>query len=218
MGLQGKIMKLTMGLFTPKRKLQIIHRNLVYLFTLPCLHGPTLNVIINNLKTPHLFLKIEVYEFGINLDRLREALLRGIKSASILKSKGLFNTCNAPERRTQNINKKSRIIVEFYISLPYIKCPLGDITLLDESKDVGAGNLRQLAALYCGATSGFEIYRNFVIDDGVRGFIELVDHISGRFPFVLIGTKSLFPHRKGTCCKQGQLFARKVRFSLLDHA
>ncbi|KAM7478282.1 hypothetical protein LguiA_026495 [Lonicera macranthoides] len=38
-----------------------------------------------------------------------------------------------------------------------------------------------------------------------------VDQISGRFPFVLIGTKSLFPRRKGTCCKQGHLFARKVR-------
>ncbi|KAM7462021.1 hypothetical protein LguiA_030142 [Lonicera macranthoides] len=33
---------------------------------------------------------------------------------------------------------------------------MGDITRLDESKDVGARNLRQLAALYCGATSGFE--------------------------------------------------------------
>ncbi|KAG5565415.1 hypothetical protein RHGRI_001338 [Rhododendron griersonianum] len=34
---------------------------------------------------------------------------------------------------------------------------VGDIVLLDEMKDVGAANCRQLAALYCGATSGFEI-------------------------------------------------------------
>ncbi|KAF7154586.1 hypothetical protein RHSIM_Rhsim01G0138800 [Rhododendron simsii] len=33
---------------------------------------------------------------------------------------------------------------------------VGDIVLLDETKDVGAANRRQLAALYCGATSGFE--------------------------------------------------------------
>ncbi|KAK4413309.1 Phenylalanine--tRNA ligase beta subunit, cytoplasmic [Sesamum alatum] len=33
---------------------------------------------------------------------------------------------------------------------------VGDAVLLDESKDVGASNRRHLAALYCGATSGFE--------------------------------------------------------------
>ncbi|KVH98666.1 B3/B4 tRNA-binding domain-containing protein [Cynara cardunculus var. scolymus] len=33
---------------------------------------------------------------------------------------------------------------------------VGDVTVLDELKDVGATNHRQLAALYCGATSGFE--------------------------------------------------------------
>ena len=32
------------------------------------------------------------------------------------------------------------------------------MTLLDETKDVGASNRRHLAALYCGATSGFEVY------------------------------------------------------------
>lgn len=34
---------------------------------------------------------------------------------------------------------------------------VGDIVLLDETKDVGAVNRRQLAALYCGASSGFEV-------------------------------------------------------------
>ncbi|KAM7465620.1 hypothetical protein LguiB_013182 [Lonicera macranthoides] len=42
-----------------------------------------------------------------------------------------------------------------------------------------------------------------------------VDQISGRFPFVLIGTKSLCPRRKGTCCRKGPLFARQV--SSLPH-
>lgn len=38
---------------------------------------------------------------------------------------------------------------------------MGDVTLLDEKKDVGATNLRQLAALHCGASSGFEVqYKN----------------------------------------------------------
>lgn len=34
---------------------------------------------------------------------------------------------------------------------------MGDVAVLDETKDVGAANRRQLAALYCGATSGFEV-------------------------------------------------------------
>ncbi|XP_010529813.1 PREDICTED: phenylalanine--tRNA ligase beta subunit, cytoplasmic-like isoform X1 [Tarenaya hassleriana] len=34
---------------------------------------------------------------------------------------------------------------------------VGDIALLDEKKDVGASNRRRLAALHCGATSGFEL-------------------------------------------------------------
>jgi hypothetical protein len=34
---------------------------------------------------------------------------------------------------------------------------VGDIALLDESKDVGATNRRHLAALYCGTNSGFEV-------------------------------------------------------------
>ncbi|KAI8556759.1 hypothetical protein RHMOL_Rhmol05G0280000 [Rhododendron molle] len=39
---------------------------------------------------------------------------------------------------------------------------VGDIVLLDETKDVGAVNRRQLAALYCGATSGFELIHGLV--------------------------------------------------------
>ncbi|PRQ16427.1 putative phenylalanine--tRNA ligase [Rosa chinensis] len=39
---------------------------------------------------------------------------------------------------------------------------VGDVTMLDEKKDVGATNRRQLAALYCGASSGFELIHGLV--------------------------------------------------------
>ncbi|KAK6115526.1 hypothetical protein DH2020_007795 [Rehmannia glutinosa] len=42
---------------------------------------------------------------------------------------------------------------------------VGDVVLLDETKDVGASNHRHLGALYCGATSGFEVLDNFDIPD-----------------------------------------------------
>jgi len=35
---------------------------------------------------------------------------------------------------------------------------VGDISLLDDNRDVGAKNIRHLAALYCGANAGFEVY------------------------------------------------------------
>jgi phenylalanyl-tRNA synthetase beta chain len=54
---------------------------------------------------------------------------------------------------------------------------LGDIVLLDEKKDVGATNRRQLAALYCGATSGFEL---------IHGLVDRVMEVIGS-PFVKSG-------------------------------
>ncbi|KAK8569417.1 hypothetical protein V6N13_046474 [Hibiscus sabdariffa] len=39
---------------------------------------------------------------------------------------------------------------------------VGDVVLLDEKKDVGASNHRLLAALYCGANSGFELIHSLV--------------------------------------------------------
>ncbi|XP_022894846.1 phenylalanine--tRNA ligase beta subunit, cytoplasmic-like [Olea europaea var. sylvestris] len=39
---------------------------------------------------------------------------------------------------------------------------VGDVVLLDDTKDVGASNRRHLAALYCGATSGFELIHGLV--------------------------------------------------------
>ncbi|KAJ4882722.1 putative phenylalanine--tRNA ligase beta subunit [Raphanus sativus] len=39
---------------------------------------------------------------------------------------------------------------------------VGDVNLLDETKDVGASNRRHLAALHCGATSGFELIHGLV--------------------------------------------------------
>ncbi|XP_057474168.1 phenylalanine--tRNA ligase beta subunit, cytoplasmic-like [Actinidia eriantha] len=54
---------------------------------------------------------------------------------------------------------------------------VGDITLLDEKKDVGASNRRRLAALYCGANSGFEL---------IHGLVDRVMEIIGT-PFVQPG-------------------------------
>ncbi|XP_076917351.1 phenylalanine--tRNA ligase beta subunit, cytoplasmic-like [Bidens hawaiensis] len=54
---------------------------------------------------------------------------------------------------------------------------VGDVTVLDESKDVGATNHRQLAALYCGATSGFEL---------IHGLVDRIMEVTGT-PFVLAG-------------------------------
>ncbi|KAJ9560215.1 hypothetical protein OSB04_005375 [Centaurea solstitialis] len=54
---------------------------------------------------------------------------------------------------------------------------VGDVTVLDESKDVGATNHRQLAALYCGATSGFEL---------IHGLVDRIMEVTGT-PFVLPG-------------------------------
>lgn len=54
---------------------------------------------------------------------------------------------------------------------------VGDIAVLDETKDVGARNHRQLAALYCGATSGFEL---------IHGLVDRIMEVTGN-PFVLPG-------------------------------
>ncbi|KAJ0536263.1 putative phenylalanine--tRNA ligase [Helianthus annuus] len=54
---------------------------------------------------------------------------------------------------------------------------VGDVTVLDELKDVGATNHRQLAALYCGATSGFEL---------IHGLVDRIMEVTGT-PFVLAG-------------------------------
>ncbi|CAK9137143.1 unnamed protein product [Ilex paraguariensis] len=54
---------------------------------------------------------------------------------------------------------------------------VGDIVLLDETKDVGATNRRHLAALYCGANSGFEL---------IHGLVDRIMEVTGT-PFVLPG-------------------------------
>ncbi|KAL0351371.1 UNVERIFIED_CONTAM: Phenylalanine--tRNA ligase beta subunit, cytoplasmic [Sesamum calycinum] len=54
---------------------------------------------------------------------------------------------------------------------------VGDVVLLDESKDVGASNRRHLAALYCGATSGFEL---------IHGLVDRIMEVTGT-PFVSAG-------------------------------
>ncbi|XP_021763151.1 phenylalanine--tRNA ligase beta subunit, cytoplasmic-like [Chenopodium quinoa] len=57
---------------------------------------------------------------------------------------------------------------------------VGDIAILDDSKDVGSRNSRQLAALYCGNSSGFEI---------IHSLVDRVMEIVGT-PFVAEGDKS----------------------------
>uniref|UniRef100_A0A1J3EKG9 phenylalanine--tRNA ligase n=1 Tax=Noccaea caerulescens TaxID=107243 RepID=A0A1J3EKG9_NOCCA len=54
---------------------------------------------------------------------------------------------------------------------------IGDVSLLDESKDVGASNRRHLAALHCGATSGFEL---------IHGLVDRIMEVMG-VPFVPTG-------------------------------
>ncbi|RVX14249.1 Phenylalanine--tRNA ligase beta subunit, cytoplasmic [Vitis vinifera] len=54
---------------------------------------------------------------------------------------------------------------------------VGDIAVLDEAKDVGATNRRQLAALYCGANSGFEL---------IHCLVDRIMEIIG-CPFVAVG-------------------------------
>ncbi|KAL0360099.1 UNVERIFIED_CONTAM: Phenylalanine--tRNA ligase beta subunit, cytoplasmic [Sesamum radiatum] len=57
---------------------------------------------------------------------------------------------------------------------------VGDVVLLDESKDVAASNRRHLAALYCGATSGFEL---------IHGLVDRIMEVTGT-PFVSAGDGS----------------------------
>ncbi|XP_062116866.1 phenylalanine--tRNA ligase beta subunit, cytoplasmic [Humulus lupulus] len=51
---------------------------------------------------------------------------------------------------------------------------VGDVAVLDKTKDVGASNCRRLAALYCGATSGFEL---------IHGLVDRIMEVIGA-PFV----------------------------------
>ncbi|KAH7528844.1 hypothetical protein FEM48_Zijuj05G0120900 [Ziziphus jujuba var. spinosa] len=53
---------------------------------------------------------------------------------------------------------------------------VGDIAVLDDMKDVGSTNRRQLAALYCGSTSGFEL---------IHGLVDRIMEVVG-VPFVPI--------------------------------
>ncbi|KAI5668191.1 hypothetical protein M9H77_18044 [Catharanthus roseus] len=57
---------------------------------------------------------------------------------------------------------------------------VGDVVLLDKTKDVGASNRRHLAALYCGANSGFEL---------IHGLVDRIMEVTGT-PFVSPTDKS----------------------------
>ncbi|XP_058067628.1 phenylalanine--tRNA ligase beta subunit, cytoplasmic [Magnolia sinica] len=54
---------------------------------------------------------------------------------------------------------------------------VGDVVVLDENKDVGATNRRQLAALYCNSKSGFEV---------IHGLVDRIMEVVG-IPFVPVG-------------------------------
>ncbi|KAL0709574.1 hypothetical protein Bca4012_016552 [Brassica carinata] len=53
---------------------------------------------------------------------------------------------------------------------------IGDVSLLDETKDVGASNRRHLSALYCGATSGFEVC---LISQLIHGLVDRIMEVMG---------------------------------------
>nr|GLL44037.1 phenylalanine--tRNA ligase beta subunit, cytoplasmic [Ipomoea trifida] len=57
---------------------------------------------------------------------------------------------------------------------------VGDVVFLDNTKDVGAINRRHLAALYCGANSGFEL---------IHGLVDRIMEVTGT-PFVTPGNTS----------------------------
>ncbi|XWS50856.1 hypothetical protein CRYUN_Cryun12cG0125500 [Craigia yunnanensis] len=57
---------------------------------------------------------------------------------------------------------------------------VGDVVLLDEKKDVGASNRRLLAALYCGANSGFEL---------IHSLVDRIMEVMGT-PFVPVGNSA----------------------------
>lgn len=57
---------------------------------------------------------------------------------------------------------------------------VGDVVLLDEKKDVGAANRRLLAALYCGANSGFEL---------IHSLVDRIMEVMGA-PFVPVGNST----------------------------
>eukprot|EP01018_Ginkgo_biloba_P034120 Gb_05062 [translate_table: standard] len=57
---------------------------------------------------------------------------------------------------------------------------VGDVVVLDDEKDVGAANHRQLAALYCSSNSGFEV---------IHGLVDRIMEVVG-VPFVSVGDNS----------------------------
>lgn len=65
----------------------------------------------------------------------------------------------------------------FYLILVQI-FEVGDVVLLDGTKDVGAVNRRHLAALYCGANSGFEVQMYHICSSYI-GSLSVLQHLLG---------------------------------------
>ncbi|KAL6007385.1 hypothetical protein ACLOJK_032882 [Asimina triloba] len=74
-------------------------------------------------------------------------------------------------------DRKTAVIIGNPRSSDFEIFEVGDIVLLDDSKDVGAANRRQLAALYCNSKSGFEV---------IHGLLDRIMQIVG-IPFVPVG-------------------------------
>ncbi|OMO66956.1 hypothetical protein COLO4_30269 [Corchorus olitorius] len=74
-------------------------------------------------------------------------------------------------------DKSSAVIIGNPRSSDFEIFEVGDVVLLDEKKDVGASNQRLLAALYCGANSGFEL---------IHSLVDRVMEVMGT-PFVPVG-------------------------------
>ncbi|OWM74554.1 hypothetical protein CDL15_Pgr005133 [Punica granatum] len=77
-------------------------------------------------------------------------------------------------------DKSTAVIIGNPRSADFEIFEVGDVTLLDDSKDVGATNRRQLAALYCGTNSGFEL---------IHGLVDRIMEVIGT-PFVTVGDDS----------------------------
>ncbi|XP_073059630.1 phenylalanine--tRNA ligase beta subunit, cytoplasmic-like isoform X4 [Primulina eburnea] len=78
-----------------------------------------------------------------------------------------------PSLKPQSLNQFSDLIrTEIF--------EVGDVVLLNETKDVGASNRRYLAALYCGSTSGFEL---------IHGLVDRFMEVIGT-PFVAPGDRT----------------------------
>ncbi|KAL8262983.1 hypothetical protein R6Q59_024332 [Mikania micrantha] len=90
--------------------------------------------------------------------------------------------CDEEEALAQD--EFDELCFEFGIELDDLIFEVGDVIESDELKDVGASNRRHLAALYCGATSGFLLIH--VLLDKIMG-VTCTSFVSAMRVTTLIG-------------------------------